>query len=192
MSPSALLIIANGSEELEATTIHNLLTRAGVDVTLAKSNVGCENGSDSLLVSMARGMTLQADVHLAHIINQPFDLVVIPGGVKGAENLRDDVLAVEMIRNQMSSHTLLGAICAAPAITLSTHGLLDGRQATCYPGFEAALPMSRGESVVVDGKLVTSQGPGTAIEFTLTLIEHLLGKEIRQKVADQILYSGSL
>lgn len=176
----------------KTTTIHNVLTRAGTHVTLAKSSLDSKDASEPLIVNMARGMSFVVDVQIDQIQNQHFDAVVIPGGVKGAENLRDDPLVIEKIRHQLDRDMLTGAICATPAIILAGHGLLDDRCATCYPGFEASIPNPSDDSVVVDGKLVTSKGPGTAIAFALTLVEFLLGCEVRQKVADQILYPGSL
>lgn len=188
MTKSVLLIAADGSEELETTTIHNLLTRASLDVTLAKSDITSSNTQ----IEMARGMTLIADSHVSQIREQIFDVIVLPGGVTGAKNLANDTCVVNKLIQQQAKDRWIAAICAAPALTLAPHGLLNGRSATCYPGFEASLPKAVDRNVVVDGKLVTSKGPGTAIEFALTLIELLLGEQQRKSVADSILFLESL
>jgi 4-methyl-5(b-hydroxyethyl)-thiazole monophosphate biosynthesis len=112
-------------------------------------------------------------------------LVVLPGGIPGAEHLRDDEDLKQILRRQQSQGRLLGAICAAPAVVLESHGLLQGRAATCHPSFAQRLsdPSSTRSDIVFDQGCVTSRGPGTAMAFSLKLVELLFGKEKMEAVA---------
>lgn len=172
-----LIPIAPGSEELEAVTLIDLLRRAGFAVTVA----GLEPGP----VTCSRGTRLLPDVALAEVLDETFDLVVLPGGLPGADHLRDDGRIRELLQRHAEADRYTAAICAAPKV-LAAAGLLDGRRATAYPGAldAAALPRTEvlEESVVVDGRIVTSRGPGTAMDFALTLIELLGGFEARSRV----------
>ncbi len=180
--PTVLIPVADGSEEIETCAMVDTLRRADLDVTLAA--VG-----DHLTVTCSRGVRLVADVRLAEVADRHFDLVALPGGMPGAEHLAQSGPLRSLLAGQHSRQGLIGAICAAPAVVLQLQGLLDGHAATCHPGFFEHLdPARRREDrVVVDGHLVTSRGPGTAIEFALTLIEQLLGPERRATVAAPML-----
>jgi protein deglycase len=173
MSKKALVPIANGSEEIEAVCIIDTLRRAEVEVTVASI-------SGKLLITASRGTMIQADAHIADCAGEAYDLIVLPGGMPGAEHLRDCTLVMDMLKMQRNAGKLYGAICASPAVALLPHGLLEGRTATCFPTFRERLEHAENvtasdDRVVVDGNLVTSQGPGTAIEFALKLVELLLG-----------------
>lgn len=111
-------------------------------------------------------------------------MIALPGGIPGAEHLRDSGTLIDLLKRQREQDKWLAAICASPAVVLHHHGLLEGKTATCHPGFRQWLDADRasGDRVVMDGKLVTSQGPGTAVEFALQLVECLLGRETAQKV----------
>jgi 4-methyl-5(b-hydroxyethyl)-thiazole monophosphate biosynthesis len=113
-------------------------------------------------------------------------MIALPGGVPGAQNLRDSVDLTELLKKQAGAGALFGAICASPAVVLQAHGLLENRRATSHPAFSDQLePNESIESrVVVDGSCVTSRGPGTALEFALKLVELLYGKKTAQAVAD--------
>jgi len=179
--PSALVLIANGSEETEAVTTIDVLRRSEVAVTVA--------GLDGLDVRASRGVNLRADVSLDAVVDQDYDLLVLPGGKEGAERLRDDPRVQSQLRRQNEAGRLIGAICAAP-IALVAAGLLQDRQATSYPGFlQSGDAELSEEAVVVDGNIVTSRGPATAMAFALTLVEQLCGRDAREQNAERLLYS---
>lgn len=177
MAVNVLVPIADGTEEIEAVTIIDVLRRAEAQVTVA--SVG------ALEVTASRGVKIVADCLIDTCKNQSFDLVVLPGGLPGAEHLRDNTTLKEILVRQQTAGGLYGAICAAPAVVLETHGLLENRQATCHPGFVEGLKNTSAVAsrVVVDGNCVTSRGPGTAMEFSLKLVELLFGKDKMQAVA---------
>ena len=173
MTERALVPIADGSEEIEAVCIIDTLRRAEVDVTVA-SVMG------RLAITAARGTKIVADALIEECENETYDVIALPGGIPGAEHLRDCAGLVEMVTAQRDSGRLYGAICASPAVALLPHGLISGRRATCFPSYlpvlaEAADVEAVEDRVVVDGNLVTSRGPGTAIEFALMLVEVLSG-----------------
>jgi 4-methyl-5(b-hydroxyethyl)-thiazole monophosphate biosynthesis len=177
MSKTVLVPIADGIEEIEAVTIIDVLRRAGAEVTVA--SVG------ELQITASRGVKLVADAQIADCRQQTYDLVALPGGMPGAEHLRDDEDLKQILLRQQSQGRLFGAICAAPAVVLETHGLLKGRAATCYPGFTHQLsdPSQAQSNVVFDQGCVTSRGPGTAMAFSLKLVEVLFGKAKMEAVA---------
>jgi protein deglycase len=179
-TPTALVPMAHGSESLETITIVNVLRRAELEVTLA----GIEPELD---VSGTRGVRLHADKRLLDVLGHRYDLIVLPGGEKGAEALGRNAPLVEMLHQQNDAQHWLAAICAAPALTLAPQHLLDSRQATCYPTFRSKLPKFIDQPVVVDGHFVTSQGPATAMAFALTLVELLAGPAKRKEVAAALL-----
>ncbi len=172
-----LVPLAQGCEELEAVTIIDLLRRAGVEVVAA--------GLDEGLVKCSRGVVLMPDASLDEVLDQSFDMIVLPGGLPGADHLRDDPRIQQLLRQMAEQGRYTAAICAAPKV-LASAGVLDGRQATAYPGVLSAedLPATRvlDEAVVRDGSVITSRGPGTAMDFALSLIEALLGPEQRAAV----------
>jgi protein deglycase len=169
-----LVPLAPGAEELEAVTIVDLLRRAGFTVILA--------GLDDGPVRCSRGTVIVPDRTLEEVRTEPFDLVVLPGGLPGSDHLRDDPRVQALLRRQVEAGGLVGAICAAPK-ALASAGLLRGHRATAYPGAldEAGLAPT-GAPVEVDGGVVTGRGPGVAMEFALALIEQLAGREVRTRV----------
>lgn len=177
MTISVLVPIADGTEEIEAVTIIDVLRRAEAEVTVA--SVG------ALQVTASRGVKMVADCLIEACKERNFDVVVLPGGIPGAEHLRDNPVLKEILLRQKNNGKWYGAICAAPAVVLEPHGLLADRQATCHPNHVGGLSdQSAVESrVVVDGNCVTSRGPGTAMEFSLKLVELLFGRERREAVA---------
>ncbi|MHC4543587.1 MAG: DJ-1 family glyoxalase III [Planctomycetota bacterium] len=179
MSKKVLVAIADGTEELEAVTIIDVLRRAEADVTVA--SVGDKQ------VTASRGVNLVADAVISDCVGKVYDLIVLPGGMLGAEHLRDSSQLIEMLKEQAASGRLYAAICASPAVALKPHGLLENKKATCYPSLLLDLDTPEQAKVVVDGNCITSQGPGTALEFSLKLIELLFDKQKSQEVANAML-----
>lgn len=181
MAKTVLVILADGFEEIEAITPVDVLRRAGLRVTLA--------GLSGKTVTGAHGVKFQADIALDDYKDFP-DALVLPGGMPGAKNLGESEKVVEIIKKMNSQKRTVGAICAAPALVLAPVGILDGRKATCYPGFEKNFPSSvsfSNERVVTDGHIITSRGPGSALEFSLELVERLAGKEKAQALQEGLL-----
>ncbi len=174
--PKVLIPLAQGCEEIEAVTVIDILRRAKIEVVSA--------ALDAQPVRASRGVMLLADTTLESVLQQEFDMIVLPGGQPGSNNLKADARIIALLQKMAAQEKYVAAICAAPAV-LATAGLLDGKQATCFPGALDPFPLVRQQhaAVVTDGKLVTSRGPGTAMDFALTLVELLLGKAKREEVA---------
>ena len=172
-----LIPLAQGCEELEAVTIIDLLRRAGIEVVSA--------GLDKQPVTASRGVVLIADTDLEQVLEDDFDMIVLPGGLPGADNLDQDPRIHKLLRRMQENDKYTAAICAAPRV-LANAGLLDGKSATGYPGHLEKLGLSQvrlsPEPVVSDGRVITSRGPGTAMDFALALIEALAGREQRDQV----------
>ena len=181
-TPRALVPLAAGCEELEAVTIIDLLRRAGIDVTVA----GLEAGP----VTASRQVRLLPDTDLDAVCAETFDLVVLPGGADGARRLGQDGRLAVVLRRQIDEGRLVAAICAAPVV-LAQRGLLDHRRAVAYPGFlepldVPGLTFEPVATVVHDGPVVTSRGPGTAMDFALYLIERLTDRATRDQVENAL------
>ncbi len=174
---SVLVPLAEGCEELEAVTIIDLLVRAGVEVVTA--------GLDEGAITASRGVVLMPQTSLDEALKRDYDMVVLPGGMPGAANLDGDPRIHKLLRKMADSGKFTAAICAAPRV-LANAGLLSGKRATSYPGHLDKMDLPdveyRQEAVVQDGKVITSRGPGTAMDFALTLIEQLVGREKRDEV----------
>lgn len=176
-----LIPIAHGSEEIEAVTIIDILRRAQAQVTVASVH-------DQKQVTAARGTQIVADVLLNVCVDADYDLIALPGGMPGAEHLRDCPLLIDRLHRQNETGKLYAAICAAPSVVLETHGLLKDKIATGYPGFALSNETAIDRPVVVSDNCITSRGVGTALAFSLVLIEQLFGPELRQKIAEAVLY----
>ncbi len=164
------VLLAEGFEEIEAVTIIDVLRRAEIDVeTAAITEQRCVNG--------AHGIEIMADTTLAALAPDRLAMVVLPGGMPGSANLAASAAVCALLRRVWESGRHVAAICAAP-IALHAAGLLQGRRVTCYPSFEERLSGATptGATVECDERIVTSRGPGTALEFALTLV-HTLGRE---------------
>ncbi len=181
MSKKVLVPIANGTEELEAVTVIDVLRRAEIEVTVASVQ--------DLQIKCSRGTNIVADKLLDECLDTPFDMIVLPGGIPGAENLRDSENLKTLLSRQREAGKYYAAICASPAVVFQTHGLLKEKKATCYPTFAEQLDdrSEAGSRIVVDGNCVTSQGPGTALDFSFKIVSLLVGQEKADEVATAML-----
>lgn len=181
MTKNVLVVLANGFEEIEAITPIDVLRRAGLEVTTA--------GVGGTEITGSHGITVVTDTTIREVEGLP-DAIVLPGGMPGAENLSKSGALREILERMNDDGRPIGAICAAPALALAPTGILDGRTATCYPGFEKhfgrAIEFSR-DRVVTDGNVITSRGPGTALEFALTLAGRLASEEVQAKLTEGML-----
>ena len=144
-------------------------------------------------MTASRGVKIVADAQIADCAGRTYDCIALPGGMPGAEHLRDCAELIAMLKRQKQAGRLYAALCASPAVVLQTHGLLDGVRATCFPAFRSKLDpaYASDKRVVVDGTCVTSQGPGTAIEFALKLVELLCSPAKAAEVGSAMLAPGS-
>jgi 4-methyl-5(b-hydroxyethyl)-thiazole monophosphate biosynthesis len=161
-----LVPLVNGFEEIEAISVVDVLRRAGFNVVIA--------GIPNTMLIGDSGLKMIADCKIDNISPEQFQAIVLPGG-SGYARLGQSKKVMEMLRDFNQKNKLIAAICFSPVL-LAKEGLLDNRRATVYPGKERELPKPRGERVVVDGNIITSQGPGTAMEFALKIVETLAGK----------------
>lgn len=176
--PKVLIPLAEGCEELEAVTIADILHRANIAVVTA----GLEKGP----VKASHGTTIMPSATLEEALkHDDYDMVVLPGGLPGADHLGNDARLAAFLTHMAASGRYVAAICAAPRI-LAKLGLLDGKTATAYPGFidRGDFPKVRhtGAPVERDGKIITGRGPGTAMDFALALTEALAGEQVRATV----------
>lgn len=178
-SPKKVLVpVANGTEPLEAVVTIDVLRRAGAEVTVASAE-------EQLRVDVCHGAKIVADALISDCADAAFDLVSLPGGMPGASSLRDCKVLEDLVKKQAADGRLYAAICASPAVVLGSWGLLKGLKATCHPSLMEQLSSfaTAVESrVQVDGKMVTSRGPGTTMEYAVTLVEQLFGKEKAEEV----------
>ncbi|WP_455852073.1 protein deglycase YajL [Pantoea endophytica] len=188
---SVLVCLAHGSEETEAVTTIDLLVRGGLSVTTASVE---SDGTREIVCS--RGVRLLADAPLVEVADNDYDAIVLPGGLKGAETFRDSPLLVETVRQFHLSSKIVAAICAAPGTVLVPHDLFPVGNMTGFPGLRDTIPDSKWmeRRVVWDPRvnLLTSQGPGTAIDFALKLIDLLVDKETAREVASQLVLAAGI
>ncbi len=179
MSKVAILL-APGYEELEAVTVIDVLRRAGVEVLIA--------GLSSEAVPSARNVRIIPDTTIDILSVDDLELVILPGGLPGVENLKKDRRVKDLITKMLEKGRRVAAICAAPT-ALACFGLLKAKKATVYPTLKDDIlgASYKNEPVVVDGNIVTSQGPGTALAFAFKLVELLISKEKAEEVANQML-----
>ncbi len=191
MSAQALVCLAPGTEEMEAVTTIDLLVRGGIKVTTASVA-----SSGELAVTCSRGVKLLADAPLVEVADGEFDIIVLPGGLKGAECFRDSPLLVETVRQFHLSGRIVAAICAAAGTVLVPHGIFPIGNMTGYPGLKETIPEDQWQDkrVVWDPRvnLLTSQGPGTAIDFALKMIDLLVGREKAHEVSQQLVMAAGI
>lgn len=177
-----VVCFADGTEEVEALTVVDLLRRAQMEVVIA--------GLTDQPIRGSKGIRIMPDCRVDQVDSEAVEMLVLPGGMPGTKNLLADKAVDELLRSVYLAGKPVGAICAAPMI-LGQKGLLKGKQAVCYPGFESELAgadVQPSAKVVVDGNVITSRGLGTAIEFSLALIEKVKGAEAAEAIKKQICY----
>ncbi|KAJ8890360.1 hypothetical protein PR048_009868 [Dryococelus australis] len=184
MSKSALILLPEGAEEMEFVISTSVLRRADILVTIA----GLRTASS---VSCSRDIVIVPEMSLEDAMKKgPYDVVVLPGGMKGRENMAACKEVKVLLQEQEKTGRLIAAICAGPTV-LKAHGIAKGKTVTSYPSFKddlvAAGYQYSEEEVVVDGTLITSRSPATAFRFALKIVEHLVGKEFAAKVAETML-----
>jgi 4-methyl-5(b-hydroxyethyl)-thiazole monophosphate biosynthesis len=174
-----LVPLADGFEEIEAMSIIDVLRRAGVEVVTA--------GLHALEVSGAHQVRVLADVLLEEALKRDYDMIVLPGGQPGTDNLRKDKRILETLRKMDQKKQKIAAICAAPMV-LRDAGIAEGRKITSYPGLEREFGkyVHLQDRVVVDGDLVTGRGPGAALEFALKLVEVIESPAKAAQLASQM------
>ena len=187
MVMKVLVPIADDSEDIETACITDVLARAGAEVTTASVMDG------RLQVKLARGLKVTADCAIADCVSQKWDAICCPGGMPGAEHLRDSAPLKALLEAQATGG-VTAAVCASPAVVLATHGLLKEGKGTCYPApkFKEAVGAGWADSKVVvagaaDARVITSQGQGTSLQFALAIVEALYGSEVAKKHAAALL-----
>lgn len=181
MGKKALLVLADGFEEIEASGPMDILRRAEIELTVA--------GLLTQEVKGAHGIKIFADRTLDKI-DAEYDAIIFPGGLPGAENLAASEKVKMLIKNMHERGKIIAAICASPAFVLGPTGILKGRQVTGYPGTEGKFGKDTQvseEGVVVDGNIITAKGPGFALAFGLKIVEVLVGKEKADSVKARLL-----
>ena len=178
----AAILLAPGYEELEAVTVVDVLRRAGISCLIV--------GLTKEPVPSAREVKIVPDLSIDELKAEELDLVILPGGIPAVEKLKQDQRVKSLLEKMKEKGKICAAICAAPG-ALSSFGLLQGRKATIYPTLKEELKGAQIEEapVVVDGNIVTSQGPGTALPFAFKLVEILAGMEKAKEIAQQMLLS---
>lgn len=180
-----LVVFAEGFEETEAIAPVDILRRAGAGVVVA--------GLDSININSSHSIKVTCDCILEDVLEEHWDAIVIPGGLKGAENLAASKDVAKLLLRQNAEGLIIGAICASPALVLGPLGILNNRKAVCYPGMEVECPSVKfsEQRVLRDSNIITSRGMGCAVEFGLELVRALFGSEKADSVADKIVFGGT-
>lgn len=177
-----IILMADGFEEIEAITVVDILKRAELDVSMLTIN-------DFHASLGAHGIEVVADYTLEEFAEAglSYDALIVPGGMEGVENLAGNDTILDLVRNANKDNKLVAAICAGPLV-LEKAGILDSRKLTVYPGLEDKLSGEIIDSkVVVDGNMITSKGPSTAMDFALELVEYLTNKNTRTELEKDLL-----
>ena len=193
---NVLVMLADGFEEIEALTVVDLLRRVGSEVKTV-SIYGGSSKRPSNNVNGARGISVNADISIDdtfmnEALSSDLSLVVLPGGMPGTLNLKEDKNVEKLVMDQYGKGKYVAAICAAPTV-FGSYGILEGKKATCYPGMEdrliGATAVTDGTTVVVDSNVITSRGLGTAVDFSLKIIEILKDKATADKIGISVVYN---
>jgi len=175
--PKILLLLADGFEETEAITVVDVLRRAGVSVDMA--------GLGGNIVTSKNGVRVHADTRFMDLDAGLYEGIVLPGGSAAVDTIMAHKTAMDIIDRFAKTGKFIGAICLGPKILVKL-GALKDKRATIYPGYEKLLDRPRSDKVVVDGNIMTSQGPGTAMEFALRIVEQFAGKAAAAKVKQNV------
>lgn len=181
MAAKAIIVLADGFEEIEVVTPIDILRRAGVDVEIV--------GLDSTEVRGAHDIVFKADRVLTE--NEDADAVILPGGMPGAANLAASETLGALVKRQVEAGRVVAAICASPGVVLASLGVLEGRCAACFPGAEQHFGPDTThvlEPVCKDGPVITSRGPGTAFAFALELVRELVDPATADQLAEAMIY----
>ena len=178
------VFLADGFEDIEALIPVDVLRRGGVEV------VTVSTVEDSQIATSAHGVQVVADAMIDECTFDDADLLLLPGGMPGASNLYECDAVRQAVLNQHCQQKRIAAICAAPAVVLAQTGVLDGRRATCYPGFEQLLTKAEytADLVTVDGHVTTAEGPAAALPFAYELLSQLVDAETSRQVAEGMRY----
>ncbi|MDI6758653.1 MAG: DJ-1/PfpI family protein [Candidatus Omnitrophota bacterium] len=177
MPKKAIIILAQGFEEIEAVTIIDILRRACIDLTVA--------GLDNLRISGSHGIILTGDKKLKFKEKLKFDACIFPGGLNAALSLAASEKVSSLIKRMDEEKKIIAAICASPVLVLAPCGILKNKSATCYPGMQKNFNKDttyKEKNVVVDGNIITGSSPKAAFKFALTIVEKLCGKEAVKKI----------
>lgn len=176
MPKRVMVVLAEGSEELEAVAVIDILRRAKAELDVVA--VG------EKVLSLSKGLRIVAEKSLSEVKDSLYDAIVLPGGMPGSENLRDSKELIEILRRHLLNGSIIAAICASPALVLDYHGLTAGRRISCHPSFSHAVKngIYVDQPVTVDGNIITAKGAGYSIEFALKLLEVLFPSDIVDEV----------
>ena len=179
------VFLADGFEDVEALIPIDVLRRGGVEVVTVST-------TDFPLVESAHGVNIEADLQFDQVDTSDADLIMLPGGMPGAANLYAHEGVCKAVCDQAAAGKKIAAICAAPAVVLAPLGLLEGKKATCYPGFEQALndvgAQYTGDLVTADGNITTAEGPAAAFPYAYELLNQLAGREVSDQIAEGMRY----
>lgn len=176
----ALIAVANGTEDMEAVIVIDLLRRAGIDVTVA---------GESTMVTCAHGLKIVPDTTIDDVSDDDvFDVVILPGGGQGVDALGNNHALEQVVRRHYKAQKYIAAICAAPTLLHEWKLLPANAVVTSYPGYESVFQSYTYANirVAVDHNLITSRGPGTTIEFALEIIRRLAGEAVASRIASDI------
>lgn len=181
---NVFIFFAEGFEETEGLTVVDILRRAGIAIRTVSI-------TKSKMVTSSHKVTLKADMTFDQVPFEKADMLILPGGMPGTKNLLSHIELCDCLRDFHEKGKMIGAICAAPMV-LGENGILEGKKAVCYPGFEEHLKGAEilTEEAVQDGNIITSRGLGTAIEFSLTIVAHFMGKEKADEIKKAIIYKA--
>lgn len=181
MAKNALIILAEGFEEIEAITCIDVLRRANIDLTVA--------GLQALVTKGSHNISITTDKELDKV-GRNFDALILPGGMPGAINLAASQKVKSLILEMQSCGKIIAAICASPALVLAPTGILNNKTATCFPGMQNNLDKTtryKTENVVIDENIITSRGPASALLFAVSIAEKLLGKDTSERLKKDLL-----
>ncbi len=176
------IFLADGFEEIEGLMVVDLLRRGDIPITTVSI-------SDTKEVLGAHNISIRADKLYSEIDYSDADMLILPGGMPGTTHLSEHTELKKLLINHNKDNKMIAAICAAPSV-LGINGILRGKRATCYPGFEDKLEgaIYSNDRVVKDQNIITSKGLGTALEFAIEIIEHYKGKELGDTIKQSVQY----